>query len=146
MLQVARLAPKLLGDAAESVTTFLRSKLNDDGGFADRSGASDLYYTVFGVESLFALIKTVLGVVLIWVMARHFMPVNPMLAGWTGLVGVVFLCCFVAIRASSFHHVDRLLGADLGGLKINWIMELGGIALVGFGAYSEGRALKRALL
>ncbi|HSY41392.1 MAG TPA: hypothetical protein VLA79_17760 [Polyangia bacterium] len=62
------------------------------------------------------------------------------------LVGIVFLCCFVAIRASSFHHVDRLLGADLGGLKINWIMELGGIALVGFGAYSEGRALKRALL
>lgn len=60
------------------------------------------------------------------------------------LVGVVFLCCFVAIRASSFHHVDRLLGADLGGLKINWIMELGGIALVGLGAYGEGRALKRA--
>jgi len=55
LLQVARLAPKLLGDAAESVTTFLRSKLNDDGGFADRSGASDLYYTVFGVEGLMAL-------------------------------------------------------------------------------------------
>jgi hypothetical protein len=62
------------------------------------------------------------------------------------LAGVVFLCCFVAIRASSFHHVDRLLGADLGGLKINWIMELGGITLVGLGAYTERRALKRALL
>lgn len=60
------------------------------------------------------------------------------------LVGIVFLCCFVAIRASSFHHVDRLLGANLGGLKINWIMELGGIALVGFGAYAERRALNRA--
>jgi hypothetical protein len=62
------------------------------------------------------------------------------------LVGIVFLCCFVAIRASSFHHVDRLLGADLGGLKINWVMELGGIALVGLGAYGERRALKRALV
>jgi hypothetical protein len=62
------------------------------------------------------------------------------------LVGIVFLCCFVAIRASSFHHVDRLLGADLGGLKINWIMELGGISLVGIGAYGERRALKRAPL
>jgi hypothetical protein len=61
------------------------------------------------------------------------------------LVGVVFLCCFVAIRASSFHHVDILLGTYLGGLKVNWIMELGGIALVGFGAYSERRALTRAL-
>lgn len=55
MLQVARLAPKLLGDAADLVTTFLRSKLNHDGGFADRSGASDLYYTVFGLEGLMAL-------------------------------------------------------------------------------------------
>jgi hypothetical protein len=62
------------------------------------------------------------------------------------LVGIVFLCCFVAIRASSFHHVDHLLGTDLGGLKINWIMELGGIALVGLGAYGERRALNRALL
>lgn len=62
------------------------------------------------------------------------------------LVGIVFLCCFVAIRASSFHHVDRLLGADLGGLKLNWIMELGGISLVGLGAFSERRALKRASL
>jgi prenyltransferase beta subunit len=55
MLQVARLAPKLLGDAADSVQQFLRSQLNPDGGFKDRAGASDLYYTVFGIESLFAL-------------------------------------------------------------------------------------------
>jgi hypothetical protein len=61
------------------------------------------------------------------------------------LVGIVFLCCFVAIRASSFHHVDLLLGSRIGGLKLNWIMELGGIALVGVGAYGEQRALRRVL-
>src|SRR5690242_11764688 len=55
MLQVARLAPKVLGEAAESVEGFLRSQLNPDGGFKDRAGQSDLYYTVFGVEGLFAL-------------------------------------------------------------------------------------------
>lgn len=55
MLQVARLAPKLLGDSTALVETFLRSKLNPDGGFADRSGSSDLYYTVFGLEGLLAL-------------------------------------------------------------------------------------------
>src|SRR5690349_15423955 len=55
MLQVARLAPKLLGDAAELVTGFLSSQLNDDGGFADRAGSSDLYYTVFGLEGLGAM-------------------------------------------------------------------------------------------
>jgi prenyltransferase beta subunit len=55
MLQVARLAPKLLGEASDMVAQFLRSQLNDDGGFADRAGASDLYYTVFGMEGLIAL-------------------------------------------------------------------------------------------
>jgi hypothetical protein len=55
MLQVARLAPKPLGDAADSVVTFLRNQLNDDGGFKDRAGASDLYYTVFGLDGLLAL-------------------------------------------------------------------------------------------
>lgn len=55
MLQVARLAPKVLGDAAELVAAYIRSQLNADGGFADRAGRSDLYYTVFGIEGLFAL-------------------------------------------------------------------------------------------
>src|SRR5438270_3450662 len=55
MLQVARLAPKSLGDAATPVAEFLRSQLNADGGFKDRAGDSDLYYTVFGLEGLSAL-------------------------------------------------------------------------------------------
>jgi hypothetical protein len=55
MLQVARLAPNVLGDAAERVRTFLQSQQNPDGGFKDRAGNSDLYYTVFGIEGLFAL-------------------------------------------------------------------------------------------
>ena len=55
MLQVARLSPKLLGDAGELVEGFLRSQLNPDGGFRNRVGESDLYYTVFGLEGLVAL-------------------------------------------------------------------------------------------
>src|SRR5882757_4480822 len=55
MLQVARLAPNVLGDATENVAAFLRTQLNPDGGFKDRAGNSDLYYTVFGIEALFAL-------------------------------------------------------------------------------------------
>lgn len=57
MLQVARLSPKLLGESAELVEAFLRSQQNPDGGFKDRSGNSDLYYTVFGMEALRALRK-----------------------------------------------------------------------------------------
>jgi prenyltransferase beta subunit len=55
MLQVARLAPKSLGDAADLVAEYLRSQLTAQGGFADRAGNPDLYYTVFGLEGLIAL-------------------------------------------------------------------------------------------
>lgn len=55
MLQVARLAPKLLGESTELVRDFLLSQQNKDGGFKDRSGKSDLYYTVFGLDGLLAL-------------------------------------------------------------------------------------------
>lgn len=55
MLQVARLAPKLLGESADLVRDFLGSQFNPDGGFRDRAGNSDLYYTVFGLEGLIAL-------------------------------------------------------------------------------------------
>jgi len=51
MLQVARLAPRVLGDSTELIRSFLQRIENSDGGFKDRSGASDLYYTVFGIES-----------------------------------------------------------------------------------------------
>jgi prenyltransferase beta subunit len=55
MLQVARLAPKLLGESGPLVERFFRSQLNAEGGFCDRGGRSDLYYTVFGIEGLLAL-------------------------------------------------------------------------------------------
>ena len=55
MLQVARLAPKQLGESRDLVSAFLRERVNPDGGFQDRAGASDLYYTVFGLDALIAL-------------------------------------------------------------------------------------------
>ena len=55
MLQVARLAPRQLGESRELVVRFLREHLNPDGGFQNRAGASDLYYTVFGLDGLIAL-------------------------------------------------------------------------------------------
>jgi hypothetical protein len=55
MLQVARLAPKQLGESRDLVAGFLRRQLNPDGGFQNRSGESDLYYTVFGLDGLIAL-------------------------------------------------------------------------------------------
>ena len=55
MLQVARLAPKLLSDSTDLVAAFFNERYDDCGGFRDRSGQPDLYYTVFGLEGLTAL-------------------------------------------------------------------------------------------
>jgi len=57
MLQVARLAPKLLGESTSLVADFLTSRLHPDGGFMDRADRPDLYYSVFGIEGLMALQK-----------------------------------------------------------------------------------------
>src|SRR3982751_1273757 len=55
MLQVARVAPKMLGDSADLVREFLLKQQNPNGGFKNRIGVSDLYYTIFGLDALFAL-------------------------------------------------------------------------------------------
>lgn len=55
------------------------------------------------------------------------------------LAGTAFLLAFVVVRASSFHHVDQILGWKIGGLKMNWILELGGIGLVALAAIRETR-------
>ncbi len=55
MLQLARLAPRTLGDSAKLVADFLLRQQADNGAFVDREGKPDLYYTVFGIEGLVAL-------------------------------------------------------------------------------------------
>ena len=55
MLQVARLAPQLLHDASDLVREFVLEQMSPEGGFKDREGKPDLYYTVFGIECLLAL-------------------------------------------------------------------------------------------
>jgi len=55
LLQVARLAPRLLGDATDLVRDFLRGQLTQEGAGRDRDGNPDLYYTIFALAGLQAL-------------------------------------------------------------------------------------------
>ncbi|MEQ9482118.1 hypothetical protein [Coleofasciculus sp. F4-SAH-05] len=50
------------------------------------------------------------------------------------LLGLIFLSCFIVIRASSFHHIDALIGWQVVGLRMNWILEIGGIACIAIAA------------
>ena len=56
MLQVARLAPTVLGEeATDLIYDFVAGSQQTDGGFADRDNVSDLYYTSFAIDALTAL-------------------------------------------------------------------------------------------
>lgn len=46
------------------------------------------------------------------------------------LLGAAGLILFVAIRAASFHHVDSLLGHEIGGIRVNWLFEMGGLLVI----------------
>lgn len=54
LLQVARLAPRLLGDSTGLVRDFFQRQLVDGAG-RDRDGRPDLYYTIFALAGLQAL-------------------------------------------------------------------------------------------
>jgi hypothetical protein len=60
------------------------------------------------------------------------------------LAGFLFLVTFVIIRAASFHHVDWFLKYDIGGMRMNWIFELTGIALIAAAAWERSRQNKAA--
>jgi hypothetical protein len=53
--------------------------------------------------------------------------------------GLLFLLTFIAVRAISFHHFDEVLGTTLIGMRVNWILELGGIGMIGWAALRSER-------
>jgi prenyltransferase beta subunit len=55
LLQVARLAPRLLGDSTGLVRDFYSRQLTPEGAGRDRDGKPDLYYTTFVLAGLQAL-------------------------------------------------------------------------------------------
>jgi len=61
------------------------------------------------------------------------------------LIGVVFLYVFVMVRATSIHHLDAFLASGPLGIRWNWILELGGIAIVGIGALLAWRSRNRSM-
>ena len=65
-----------------------------------------------------------LGPTLAWIMRKELAHI------WVALIGLALLLAFVAIRAAGFHHFDRFIGYEIGGLRMNWVLELGGIAII----------------
>jgi hypothetical protein len=55
------------------------------------------------------------------------------------LAGFGFLASFIVVRAASFHHVDQILNFAPGGVRMNWIFELCGIAMIAWPAWKAAR-------
>lgn len=53
---------------------------------------------------------------------------------WLALAGISVLLAFVAIRAVGFHHFDQFIGYEIGNVRMNWALEIGGIAMIGANA------------
>lgn len=53
--------------------------------------------------------------------------------------GLVVLGIFVLVRATSFHHVDALLGFSIESIRLNVVLELGGIAIIAIAAWGRLR-------
>lgn len=49
---------------------------------------------------------------------------------WLALIGFVFLLGFSITRSVSLHAIDVLLFTPVAGVYLNWVVELGGIALI----------------
>jgi len=60
------------------------------------------------------------------------------------MIGMAFLLVFVLMRASAFHNTDILIGMTYFGIKLNWILELGGIAVIIFGIRYGDQSRKSA--
>ena len=84
----------------------------------------------------FVAVVAVAGILSIMVM-RHLVQKHSDLR--LPLVGFIVLLVFVVTRAASFHHIDQLINFRLGAVRMNWVLELGAIALVALGAWSARR-------
>jgi hypothetical protein len=97
------------------------------GGWYDRRRGVQIFFI------LTVLAAGLWGLRTVWLLARG--NVVEMRAV---LLGTILLVCFVVIRAASFHHVDILLGHEIAGVRLNWILELGGISIIALGAIFNG--------
>jgi len=99
----------------------------------DFAKSTGLYEDRRIVQAIFIMLIAFGGMVvtagLFWIYRKELKRLGMALAG------VGFLMTFIVIRAASFHHVDRFLLSTIGGMRMNWFFELGGIAAIAWPAW-----------
>lgn len=78
-----------------------------------------------------------IALVCLWFLRKHLRQVG------VALIGFILLICFVLIRAAGFHNFDALLKTEILSIRINWLLELSGIALIALNAAWVARQVQR---
>jgi hypothetical protein len=115
-------------DLQSWLTQFARELAHTQGWYDVHRAVQAAFIAILGLGILYAVMFS------LWLLRDEARPEKGAIAGLLVLGG------FILMRAASFHHVDVLLGAQLGGFRFNWIFENLGIAIVCFHAVARGRA------
>jgi hypothetical protein len=105
-------------DLQSLLTDIGRAFAKEHGWYGERRGVQKVFIICLLAASLLAVAWT------IWHFEK-FWRTHPVLFS-----GLAFLLTFIIVRAVSMHHVDAFLRVSLGGVRMNWILELTGIGLV----------------
>ena len=117
-------------DLQSFFTEIGRMLARDEGWYRERRSVQFVFVVIIGFAGVIAVFS-------VWYMLRNEWR-NYLLP----LTGFLLLVTFIIIRAASFHHVERLLKSGPAGVRMNWIMELGGILIIAIGGiYSNSRVL-----
>jgi hypothetical protein len=109
-------------DFQSALTELARLHAYEHGWYANRRQFQQAFVATVPILGLTAL-------AVLSVLARHAPAQTLLTCG-----GAAGLMVFVVIRAASFHHVDEMMGWHLAGLRINWIIEMGPLVVIGVGA------------
>jgi hypothetical protein len=105
-------------DLQTALTEIGRMMAHSEGWYEVRHTVQFAFIVVIGILALATI------ALLVWMVRRAPPPTRLAVAGCVVLAG------FILIRASSFHHVDFLLSSRWAGMKVNWLLEMGGISIL----------------
>ncbi len=123
------------GDLQSLVTVYGREYVRELGLYEERRGLQQLFIQAVAATGGISIL------IFFFLMRR---------ASWWAyltIIGIVVQVVFIVIRASSFHHIDKLLGvrmSELGGVKYNLLLESVGLTLIFLGALGEFFRLRHA--
>jgi len=86
-----------------------------------------------------AFVTWVAGVTIVGLIAAGWFVRRLRLQYPMAVIGLMFTSCFIGVRTASFHHVDHFLRFHSSGFRMNWALEIGGIAIIAIAAMIPDR-------